>query len=86
MLVAASSKGAANKMTRQPEAHMATRLIAEEPNCLAVLSTETDIVENLKRINSVTRRAVRAVLDRHARDSHNPNRHTVSAPVESPAH
>lgn len=43
--------------------HLAERLVAREPNRLASFSVEADIVENLKRLNNLTRRIARVVIE-----------------------
>jgi hypothetical protein len=43
-------------------AHIATRLIASEPNRLELFQIETDIIENLTRIGTYIRRISRLSL------------------------
>jgi phosphate:Na+ symporter len=59
---AAESKTAVNELGDKAAAHLAMRLIAYEPNRLAAFTVETDLIENLKRINTLTRRIARIML------------------------
>lgn len=43
--------------------YVAKRLVASEPNRLAAFQVETDLIENLKRLNTLTRRIARAILE-----------------------
>lgn len=52
--------------------HLAERLVAREPNRLASFSVEADIVENLKRLNNLTRRIGRVVIEAGDRKSDRP--------------
>lgn len=53
--------------------HLAERLVAREPNRLASFSVEADIVENLKRLNNLTRRIARVVIEARDRASDTPS-------------
>jgi phosphate:Na+ symporter len=59
---AVESKTQVNVLAEKATSHLAKRLIAYEPNRLAAFKVETDIIENLKRINTLTRRIARVVL------------------------
>ncbi len=61
---AVESKTAVNELAEKATAHLGKRLIAYEPNRIAAFKVETDIIENLKRINTLTRRIARLVPDR----------------------
>ncbi|WP_442510356.1 Na/Pi cotransporter family protein [Novipirellula sp. SH528] len=60
---AAESKTEVNKIAEKAAFHLAQRLVAYEPNRLASFKVETDIIENLKRINTLTRRIADVVLE-----------------------
>ncbi len=59
---AVESKAAVNELAEIATSHLARRFVAYEPNRLAAFKVETDIIENLKRINTLTRRIGRIVL------------------------
>ncbi|MCM2369847.1 Na/Pi cotransporter family protein [Aporhodopirellula aestuarii] len=59
---AVESKTKVNELAEKATSHLAKRLIAYEPNRLAAFKVETDVIENLKRINTLTRRIARVVL------------------------
>lgn len=59
---AVESKTEVNELAERATSHLAKRLVAYEPNRLAAFKVETDIIENLKRINTLTRRIARVVL------------------------
>lgn len=59
---AVQSKTEVNELAERATSHLSKRLIAYEPNRLAVFTVETDIIENLKRINTLTRRVARVLL------------------------
>ncbi len=65
---AANSKDAVNQLADKATAHLAKRLVASEPNRLAAFQVETDIIENLKRLNTLTRRIARVVFDVEAQE------------------
>jgi phosphate:Na+ symporter len=58
---AVESKTRVNELADKATSHLAKRLVAYEPNRLAAFKAETDILENLKRINTLTRRVARVV-------------------------
>ena len=60
---AVESKAAVNDLADEATAHLAKRLVASEPHRVAAFQFETDIIENLKRLNTLTRRIARAVLE-----------------------
>ena len=59
----AHKKKAVKKLAEDATEHLAQRLIANEPNRLAAFQVETDIIENLQRLNALTRRVARQLLD-----------------------
>ncbi|MDA1231497.1 MAG: Na/Pi cotransporter family protein [Planctomycetota bacterium] len=59
---AVESKTVVNDLSEKATSHLAKRLIAFEPNRLAAFTVETDIIENLKRINTLTRRIARVLI------------------------
>lgn len=59
---AVQSKTEVNEVADKATSHLAKRLIAYEPNRLAAFKVETDFIENMKRINTLTRRIARVVL------------------------
>jgi len=59
---AVESKTEVNELSEKATSHLAKRLIAFEPNRLAAFTVETDIIENLKRINTLTRRIARVLI------------------------
>lgn len=61
-LDAIDSKGRVNHLAEAATDHLARRLIASEPNRLSAYKLETDVIENLKRVNTLTRRIARLVL------------------------
>ncbi|MFT5303589.1 MAG: phosphate:Na+ symporter [Mariniblastus sp.] len=56
------SKEKVNQLADIASEHLATRLVASEPNRLAAYKIETDVIENLKRLNTLSRRIVRLIL------------------------
>ncbi|QDV26496.1 Na/Pi cotransporter family protein [Aureliella helgolandensis] len=58
---AVGSKTSVNELADKATSHLFKRLVAYEPNRLAAFKVETDILENLKRINTLTRRIAHAV-------------------------
>jgi phosphate:Na+ symporter len=60
---AAGSKPSVNRLAYRATSHLLSRLVANEPNRLAVFRFETDIIENLKRLNTLTRRIARIILE-----------------------
>jgi phosphate:Na+ symporter len=61
-LEAIESKEQVNQLADAAGEHLAKRLVASEPNRLAAYRLETDLIENLKRLNTLTRRIARLVL------------------------
>lgn len=59
---AVESKTSVNELADKATSHLAKRLIAYEPNRLVAFKVETDILENLRRINTLTRRIANIVL------------------------
>lgn len=57
------SKADVNKLADEVTAHLAKRLVASEPHRLEAFQIETDIIENLKRLHTLTRRIARTVID-----------------------
>lgn len=60
---AADSKAGVNRLANRATSHLMSRLIVDAPNRLAVFRFETDIIEGLKRLNTLTRRIARIVLE-----------------------
>lgn len=60
---AAKSKSNINRLAAEATAHLAKRLVASEPNRLAAFQFETDFIEHLKRLNTLTRRIARLILE-----------------------
>jgi phosphate:Na+ symporter len=60
---AVESKARVNELSEVATSHLARRLGAYEPNRLAAFKVETGIIEDLRRINTLTRRIARAVLE-----------------------
>jgi phosphate:Na+ symporter len=58
-LDAIESKEDVNDLAHEATNHLAIRLVADEPHRLEAFQIETDIVENLRRINMYTRRIAR---------------------------
>ncbi len=59
---AAASKPDVYRLADRATLHLAQRLVADEPKRLDAFRTETDIVEHLKRINTLTRRIARLLI------------------------
>lgn len=80
---AVESKTTVNELAEKTMAHLVKRLVAYEPNRLVAYRVESDIVENLKRINTLTRRIARVVLaENETRDSKEATLvHSVSTPA-----
>ena len=62
---AIESKGAVNSLADAATAHIARRLVADEPDRLENFQLETDIIEHFRRINTYTRRIARLSLESH---------------------
>ncbi len=65
---AIESEEIVHDLSREATAHLAKRLIADEPHRLEAFQIETDIIENLRRINSYARRIARRLLEIQADD------------------
>ena len=50
---AADSKAEVKRLSDGAAAHLAQRLVADEPNRLTAFQVETEIIENLKRLNTL---------------------------------
>jgi phosphate:Na+ symporter len=59
----AHKKKAVKRLAEDATEHLARRLIANEPNRLATFQVETDIIENLQRLNAFTRLVGRQLLE-----------------------
>ncbi len=59
---AAESKAEVYSLAETATDHLAKRLVAGEPNRLPAFQIETDTIENLKRVNTLTRRVARSLL------------------------
>ena len=62
---AIESKGAVNELVEETTAHIAKRLVADEPARLETFQIETDIIENYRRINTYARRIARLTSESH---------------------
>ncbi len=60
---AIASKAKVNRLASRATGHLAKRLVASEPHRLAAFQIETDIIEDLKRINTLTRRIARVLIE-----------------------
>ena len=58
-----SSKRDFNRLADRARAHLARRLIAEEPARLDTYRLETDMIENIKRMHTLFRRLAKAVAE-----------------------
>ena len=74
---AEQSKASINALAEETTAHLAKRLVASEPNRLAAFQVETDIIENLKRLNTLTRRIARILLEPDSLKSSNSSINTA---------
>ncbi len=61
---AVKSKGEVNHLAEAATTHLSKRLVAYEPNRLAAFKLETDIIENLRRINTLSRRIGKILLSK----------------------
>jgi phosphate:Na+ symporter len=64
-LDAIESKGTVNGLAAEATAHLAQRLVADAPSRVEAFEIETDIIENLRRINTYCRRIARLTIDHH---------------------
>jgi phosphate:Na+ symporter len=60
---AIESKAVINALAEEATAHLATRLIANEPSRLKMFQIETETIEHYRRINTYIRRVARLALD-----------------------
>ncbi len=63
-LDAIESKETVNALAEDATAHIAKRLVADEPDRLQTFQIETDIIENYRRLNTYTRRIARLTLEK----------------------
>ena len=84
---AVESKTLVNELSEKATFHLAKRLIAFEPNRVAAFTVETDIIENLKRINTLTRRIARVLIKNRSTADIEVSKQDVEAKpiVEAPA-
>jgi phosphate:Na+ symporter len=68
-LEAIESKEKVNQLADVATEHLAKRLVASEPNRLTAFKIETNVIENLKRLNTLTRRIARTVLIEEGKSS-----------------
>lgn len=68
-LDAIESKGEVNNLAAEATSHLAKRLVADAPSRFENFELETDIIENLRRINTYTRRIARLAIDQHEVDA-----------------
>ena len=80
---AEQSKASINVLAEETTAHLAKRLVASEPNRLAAFQVETDIIENLKRLNTLTRRIARLLLQPYSGDTSGKKSDAVRDPIDS---
>jgi phosphate:Na+ symporter len=64
-LEAIDSKEIVNDLAREATAHLAKRLVADEPDRLQAFQIETDIIESYRRINVYSRRIAKLCLKLH---------------------
>jgi phosphate:Na+ symporter len=64
-LDAIESKGTVNDLAAEATSHLAQRLVADAPSRVEAFEIETDIIENLRRINTYCRRIARLTIDHH---------------------
>lgn len=62
-LEAIESKGVVNELAEEASAHIAKRLVADEPDRLVMFHIEADIIENYRRLNTYTRRIAKLTLE-----------------------
>ncbi len=67
-LEAIESKQGVNDLAQVATAHLAKRLVADEPGRLEAFQIETDIIENYRRINVYSRRIAKLCLKLHLDD------------------
>ena len=59
------SKSIVNELAAEATSHLAHRLVADAPSRVEAFEIETDIIENLRRINTYCRRIARLTIDHH---------------------
>ena len=59
------SKGVVFELAAEATSHLAHRLVADAPSRVEAFEVETDIIENLRRINTYCRRIARLTIDHH---------------------
>lgn len=64
-LEAIESKSVLNDLVIEANNHLAKRLVADAPSRFELFELETDIVENLRRIHTYTRRIAKLLIDDH---------------------
>ena len=64
-LDAIESKATVNGLAAEATSHLAHRLVADAPSRVETFEVETDIIENLRRINTYCRRIARLTIDHH---------------------
>jgi len=62
-LEAIESKSVVNELAEEASAHIAKRLVADEPDRLVMFHIEADIIENYRRLNTYTRRIAKLTLE-----------------------
>ena len=62
---AIESKGVVFELAAEATSHLAHRLVADAPARVETFEIETDIIENLRRINTYCRRIARLTIDHH---------------------
>ena len=62
---AIESKGVVTELAAEATSHLAHRLVADAPSRVETFEIETDIIENLRRINTYCRRIARLTMDHH---------------------
>jgi len=63
------SKVTVSALAAEASAHIAKRLVADEPNRIENFQVETEIIETYKRFNSLTRRIARLAVEVHETDT-----------------
>ena len=63
------SKKAVSALAEEATAHIAKRLVVDEPNRLDNFQIETEIIETYKRFNTLTRRIARLAVGAHETDA-----------------
>jgi phosphate:Na+ symporter len=63
------SKKAVSALAEEATAHIAKRLVVDEPNRLENFQIETELIETYKRFNTLTRRIARLAVQAHETDA-----------------